>query len=447
MRQASITDAFEPRSRRGTALIAVMALSAFGPYIISGFRTEQFAVYGITALLVCGLWWMKARPGGHGTVVLGLLFVHLAIAVVGVLAPPLNTTPYQFGSALAGIDNIALPIAVLAAVWMLLASGADRSKLIRIVCWVTAWAMVINAGLAGWATGGSGPELAIFQGQPGVESVASRAEQLGRFSGIFNQPAEAGLMYSVALLAAIFLYRERARLLAMTATLLSIGGVLTVSKVFLFVGLPLGLWQAMRSAGGRQRRVAALLAATLAVWATAKSGLTPEWTGGNFLLRLLPGSDQGTVELYTAGRFGSESTLTAVVDAVMAASPVWGFGAGGLMVAYDNAWIEALAMTGLVGAALMTAILLVLAHAWWAQRRDFDPAESRLAGGLVAVVAGAAVGLPSFTANRCATILWLLLALLLLSVRTSALRSGPGSRSVSPPESTKAGLSGQSGGQ
>lgn len=433
--------------RRGRVATALIALAAFGPYLFSGFRTEQIAVYATALVLAVGVWWVKARPNGHGIAVMGLLLLQLGVSVVGAVAPPQNTTRYQLGPALAGIDNLALPIAVIGVVWTLIAAGADRTQLIRIVCAVTVWSMVINAGLAAWATGGSGPDLAIFQGQADVESVAYRAEQLGRFSGIFNQPAEAGLMYSVALLAAIYLYREKARMLAFTATALSIGGVLTISKVFLFVGLPIGIWQAVRSSGGRQRRAAAFLAAAIAAWAGAKTGMIPEWTGGQYLIRLMPGSDQGAVDLYTAGRFGGESTLAVVVNAVMESSPIWGFGAGGLAAPYDNAWVEALVMDGIFGAVLLTAVMVVLAHAWWIARPQSSPGESRLTGGLVAVVIGAAVGVPSLTVNRCATILWLLIALLLLSdsprgIKTSAWRCSPGSRRSSQPTLRQANRSG-----
>lgn len=404
-------------ARRGRVLVAAMAVSAFGPYLFSGVRIEQITVYGTFAVLVLGFWWMRATPGRHGAAVMALLVLQLTVAVIGAVDPPQNTTRYQGGDVLAGIDNLALPIAILAIVWMLHAAGGDRRALITLVCRVTVWVMIGNAGLAAWATIGSGPDLAVFQSAGTEQSVAFRAEQMGRFSGIFNQPAEAGLMYSVALLAAIYLYRQRAVLLAATGIALSLGGVLTVSKVFLLVGLPAALWQVLRSAGGQGRRMAALVAGALIAWGVLRSGVAPRWTGAKYLSRLLPGGDQDPLALYTAGRFASGSGLAQVAEAVRGSSPVWGFGAGGLGAAYDNAWIEALAINGIAGAALLTGIVVVLAHAWWSTRRTIGEAESRLAGGLVAVLVGAAMGVPSLTANRCATIVWLLLALLLLTGR------------------------------
>jgi hypothetical protein len=415
----------EPQPKRGTYVAAAIALSAFGPYLFSGFRTEQVTVYAAFAVLLLGGCWIKARPSGHGLAVAALLVVQLTFGLVSAIDPPQNTTIYQLGDPLAGIDNFALPVAVIGAMWMLLAIGADRERMIRVICWITVWAMVINAGLAISATGGDGPNLAIFQGQAEGQSVAYLAEQLGRFSGIFNQPAEAGLMNSVALLAAIYLYRRRASLLALTGTAICIGGVLTVSKTFLFVGLPLGLWQTVRATGTRQRRLAAVLAMVMLIWGAAKSGLTPEWTGGKFLIRLMPGGNQGAVDLYTAGRFGEDSTLAVVTEQIMASAPALGFGAGGLREAYDNAWVEALATGGLLGAGILTTVLVVLVYAWWCTRSTVSNAESRFAGGLVVVVLGAAVGVPALTINRCSTIVWALLALTVLGVTQRSSAKGP----------------------
>jgi hypothetical protein len=403
---------------RGTLVAGVLALGAFGPYLFSACRTEQVAVYAVAVVLAVNANWTRIRPSSTGIVVMSLLGIELLVAVIGAADPPQNTTTYQLGRALAGVDNLLLPMAVVAIVWLLLAAGAERTRLVSVVCVVTVWAMAVNAGLALWATGGGGPDLAGFQVQAGVESVAFRAEQMGRYTGVFNQPAEAGLMYSIALLAAVYLYRRRPITLAIAATAVTVGGVLTVSKIFLLIGLPVGLWQFVRASGGRRRRVIAVLLAAVLALAAVRAGPAPQWTGGKFLLRLLHGGNQGVVDLYTAGRLGDSSTLAVVTDAVLKGSPIVGYGAGGLQVPYDSAWIEALVIDGVFGAIIFTAVLVALVVAWWkARRRDGNPDLIRFAGGLVAVVGGGAVGVPSLTVNRCSTIVWLLLALLLLSAQ------------------------------
>jgi hypothetical protein len=254
-----------------------------------------------------------------------------------------------------------------------------------------------------------------------TDTVAGRASQLGRYTGIFNQPAEAGEMYSIALLAAIYHYRSDLLRFAGTSLLITVGGLLTISKVFLLVGLPIAAWQVLRQSHGRGRRFVLLAAAAVAVAALAQSGVGPQWIGGDFLAQLLhPGANGDALRLYTGGRLGNSSSLDTVVAAVLQRSPWFGYGAGGLAVPYDDAWVEALCVAGLCGAVLYTMLLATLAVCWLRRRVPAGSggarsARSRLGGGLVLLVIGASVGLPALTANRVATIAWLLIGLILLS--------------------------------
>lgn len=411
-------------SRRGRLVVATISVAAFGPYLASGVRTEQVAVYGTFALLLMSPTWIRVRPSIHGWAVAGLWCILTAIATAGAVQPAANGTRYLPGSTFAGMDNVLLPLAVMATMWLLLSAGADRDRLLRPVCGITVWAMAVNAVLAVMSFAGHSPNLDVFYNGDNAESVSFRASTMGRFSGAVNQPAEAGLLYSIALLAAIFLYRQRAVLLSVAATLLAIGGILTVSKIFLIIGAPVAAWQLVTATGGRRRRFAALAGMFLLFAAVVRSGTLPAWTGQEFLLRLLPGTGQDAVTLYTAGRLGDTSTLAGVTDAVLRTAPLFGFGSPGLRVPYDNAWVEALVVSGLVGGIVFTAVLTVLCLAWWNARGRLDASQWRFAGGIVVVLVGACGGVPALTANRCATIVWTLLTLLLLA-RRDATEAGP----------------------
>ncbi|MEH0986166.1 hypothetical protein [Micromonospora sp. CPCC 205556] len=390
-----------------------LTLGAFGPYLAPGLRTEQVGVYGaVAALFLFGLW-MRVRLTGTAQWVAAAHLTLIAVAASGVLLPPPNHTLYRPGSILAGLDNVLLPIAVVAVVGMLVGAGADPGRMLRAVCASVVWAMAGNALLAIHSAASDDTRvLAPFRLFGEAESVADRAEQLGRYSGIFNQPAEAGLVYSVAVLAALYLYQQHIGRLTVALLALTVGGVLSVSKVFLLVGVPVAIAYALL-APGRWRRLAAVGAATVAAHLVASRYLD-QWEGQSFALRLLPGSSGSSdqVGVYTAGRFGGQSTLQDVVDIMFAISPTFGVGLGGLQMAYDNGWVEVLVMAGLFGVALHTALLAALLVGW-AGVRNGRP-ESGLAGGLVLVVIGASFGLPALTANRCATAVWLLLGLLLL---------------------------------
>jgi len=151
------------------------------------------------------------------------------------------------------------------------------------------------------------------------------------------------------------------------------------------------------------------------------SGIVPGGAAAGFDNLVLPLAVMGTTWTFTVD---SRATLRAVcvalvvaamanaalaaVNAVVQSSPWFGFGAQGLAVPYDNGWVEAFVVAGACGALLYTAVLGLLVVAWWRRR-------SRFAGGLVLVVIGASMGLPALTANRVATLAWVLLTLLLFT--------------------------------
>ena len=83
-------------------------------------------------------------------------------------------------------------------------------------------------------------------------------------------------------------------------------------------------------------------------------------------------------------------------------------------MAYDNGWVEALVVGGLAGAAIYSLVLGYLLAAW---RRSPDGPATDLLGGLALLLLGASVGLPALTANRVATIAWILIVLLLARPR------------------------------
>jgi hypothetical protein len=101
------------------------------------------------------------------------------------------------------------------------------------------------------------------------------------------------------------------------------------------------------------------------------------------------------------------------VSDVLHASPWYGFGAGGLGLPYDSLWVQVLVLAGIAGLILAAVVLLMLALRLWRLRGVTGPAEWTLAGGVLVLAIGASLGLGSLTANRDATLLWLVLGILI----------------------------------
>ena len=109
--------------------------------------------------------------------------------------------------------------------------------------------------------------------------MAANAASDGRYTGIFNQPAEAGIAYGVALLLLTWLARTREWKpfpVTCAAALVITGGVLTVSKVFLLCAAPVAGLTVLR---GRARiRVAVTAGAGAAgLWLAGTAGMLPAW--------------------------------------------------------------------------------------------------------------------------------------------------------------------------
>lgn len=104
-----------------------------------------------------------------------------------------------------------------------------------------------------------------------------------------------------------------------------------------------------------------------------------------------------------------------MVSDVLHASPWYGFGAGGLATAYDSLWVQVLVLAGIAGVILVAVVLLMLAFRLWCLRGVTEPAEWNLAGAVLVLAIGASLALPSLTANRDVTLLWLVLGILIVA--------------------------------
>ena len=394
------------RDRFVNLVIVVAVASNFGPYLIGGVRTDQVVLYGTSlAVVVLAPWaWLRWRPTGLAIRLTAVWFGYVLVGITSSLGAP--TGRYLPGSALAGLDNLLLPLAALATVWLLV-TPERRERALVTACLTTVWLTAANGFLSAVAMRVDLSRILrpfwASSGQTGT--VAELAAGNGRFSGIFNQPAEAGLMYGLAGLAAVYVYRDRPSRMYLTLAPIFIGGVLCVSKVFLLAAAPLILWQVWRTA---RSRVVLVLSISVAILGLGQSRLLQDWSGAAFLQRLLRPGQSGFIDLYTAGRIGGGSSLMMVTSEVQNRSPLFGFGARGLSVAYDNGWVAALVVAGAFGAIAYTAILVILLLL----PRTLLGAERRLALGTALLAVMASVGVPALTANRSGSVLWLLVALL-----------------------------------
>lgn len=403
-------------SRGYEVWIALVTASVFGPYVVGTARTEQLMVYAsaIVAVIRRGWSWPRFKPSAIP--ILLLLLVPFVISLLDLLEPLSNGAFGQY-SVLSGINDQTLPVALILLTWHW-RSRLSPDGILRPMAAVVVLAMSLNTivALAQWRGWLPADVLQSFWTGGSGQSVAFRAAAQSRYSGEFNQPAEAGVAYSVALLLALWLAMRSSRgrrgvLLSMAVVLIAVGGLLTISKAFIFAGIPAALLFIVLSRSVRHWWLMLIVGGSVGA---VTLGLAQSDWGGYGSLAALVSPASWNIGALSAGRFGSQSTLAPVWDYVTHQSFWVGLGAGGINYAYDSLWVEALIYAGIIGLTCWIALVVVLVKRLLQGRREMPRIDRGLAGALLLVVIGAAFGLPVLTANRVTTLLWIPLTALLV---------------------------------
>jgi hypothetical protein len=397
--------------RAGRFAVLIMIISSFGPYLVGGIRTDQVVIYGLLGLVLIARRRVRATPLAQLTFATWL--VYDLVAFVGAVSPVELISVFPRGSILSGLNHLTGPLAVMLIVWAFVPPQA-ANELLTAAARLIAFLMAGNAVIAFAMTRiDLEPFLRRFWAAAGPgDTVAQLAATMGRVPGIFNQPAEAGLAYGIAGLSACYVWRTQPNRLFLLLIPIILGGLLSISKVFILGGLPLILWSVWRSKVGRGR-ITLLMVGAAPLLGLAQSESANQWVVLQNLESYVNVSGSNILSTYTAGRMGSNASLTSLWDEVTRVDPWFGFGAGGIQVAYDNGWAEAYVMAGLVGMLCYTLTLLWL---WQIARRIREPARRRFILGLVILAVGTSLGLPALTTNRASTFLWLLIALASLAL-------------------------------
>jgi hypothetical protein len=408
--------------------VIIVTSSVFGPYVIGSIRTEQVMVlFSSMAVLIFGWRRMLASKSVPPMPILILWLELLVVISISTAWPPSDLGGYVQLPIANALGAFVLPIALMLLTWFwtLLVSTRD---LINVISRTIVIAMLFNTLLSVFQLiTGNVAVVAIlprFWSNAPVNAgtsipVAVLAAENGRFTGIFNQPAEAGIAYGIALFGLIFWVQVRDGrwnlLFVLGATCLCIGGILTISKIFLLAALPIAGLLILRDRRRRARALCWLGIMVASYWLLSASGTLPEWRNGDKMFSALTNPTGSLVRTLSAGRYGSGGSLGPLATNLLHLSPWIGFGAGGVDTPYDSMWIEALAVAGVFGAALVIIVLMVLFVRWSRLRSALLGPEWRFAGATLCLALGGSFGLPSLTGNRVSTLFWLTVGVLVVA--------------------------------
>lgn len=408
-------------------IIILLFISAFGPYIFpnAGLRLEHFFIYSVFFYVIARIF-VSNYPLQFNRFVSTLLILFcltlLWITIVSLVSGGFG----NLYGALAGLENFLQPIAlVVISLWYFSKFGqTDLIRLFRTACMTVIVLLSINSVIA---ISSIFYDTRLFLGYfvlagDEIRSVSESAASMGRFSGIFNQPFESGLAYSIGILCWVYLVNTAKKISYLgwiDAVFLLIGGALSISKVFILVGLPLSLlyygWLNIGHVSFRKSTVVGFFT-IVTVFIIVATVFIEDWTGLNFFMRLFDFatiSDKGFIDTYTAGRFGSDDSKVAQRFVyTLSESPIFGFGVP-VEGALDNGYLEFFYLGGVVALSfyifmLLTILFVVLTR----QKNDSKLGKLLFILWLLTVIAG--TGAPVFTINRSSIFFWILLILGLL---------------------------------
>ena len=434
-------------ARLERAGLVALTIAVFGPYVTLGpvpVRSEQIAVYGGFALMlvlaVMGRTQLPplTRPGR--TLVL-LLLALPATLVLSVIAASVTSNRPDFVSIIAALDSQLMPVlVVLLVAWLArpLSPGSPHLTIVArtlVVC-LTVNSLVILIQIL---TGSSSWLRAFWAPAGGGQTVAELALGNGRYTGVVNQPAEAGLLYGIGLIGLVWACGWPRTWTVLAALAAGFGGLASGSKVFLVaaaVTLVLllvrpGTWRARLTQVLGLSVVLALAGGLLIV--SSSLSPTPSQVAGLGQLGGVVGGGVATtpsdgqpptlleriVYRATAGRFGPGGTLTNAFDWSSPVQAVFGPGPGKKdeRPAFDSAWVEVFILGGFLGVLALLAVMLQLGRlSRWSRS---IPRYVLMAPALFLTVLFASTGFGSLTANRTTTVFWTVFTLLAVAALPS----------------------------
>ena len=409
-----------------TAMIPVFIIvAAFGPYVFSsyGLRTEHLLLYPLL-LFAIPVFIMRQRFMQWSRPLLGILVLLLGVTLwtlaVSISGDHPTVSSYKY---ISSIENYIQPAAIIIVVlaFVRYTLYTDFLCFFQRLCRYLILLLCLNSIIACCSIFfdlSNFIRLFTFSCF-GDLSVSQLASTMGRHSGIFNQPMEAGLTYSLGLLSWGYLKRVSAKTGFtdyLTLFALIVGGALSVSKVFILGGIPLFVlyWNPVRTFKKHLNFrfvLAAIIGCCVILW------MVQFWAGWGYFVRLFEiTGETNLVVLYTGGRFGIEGiSMVDTFARIWQEAPLQGFGFGAVSC-FDNGYLEFFLQGGLV--ALLGYLTLLVIFFWqgfYGLLNGYE--EGRLLLAYFVLVMGGSLGAPVITINRFSTIFWVLTTFLFLMLQ------------------------------
>ena len=403
----------EPQSERLTvSFLAVMAVVFIGgPYIFGPVRLEHVAIYGLATLAIAvGI--KNSRSGAINSFNMTWPSIFLVVFWLGLFAWSLVRETWlliaedaRWEMALSGADSFALPASSFF-LGTVLASRLGFERAITLLTFSAAGLMAVNAAVAGFSSLLGPPAfLGIFQQSLWATELSTSEKSLDQYLGVFNLPAEAGLAYSLVSILLVQNLASRPMPSLALLFLLSVGGILSVSKVYslggvfliILIALILGGLKAVVQVG------ATIVGGTLVAWS-----LVPKTVFERIFLSASGASGETVVNVALGGRAAAQPGGVVSTGEALSESTFWGLGLSAIQtqdIALDSAFQHVWMMAGLPGSLLYAGIIASLFVGAITTKQPFRV----VAIAVFVLLMGSTLGFEPISSNRSGTLVCLTL--------------------------------------
>ncbi|MBT3926423.1 MAG: hypothetical protein HOF33_05505 [Rhodospirillaceae bacterium] len=433
---------------------SALMVSAFGPLLLPsiGIGTEQVLMYALLPVAI-GLLCIGGRSLLFYAPVLFLLFIFVfiilwtTVVTSGGVLSHVTPTTRTLSEEISSFESYFQTIVMILILGALLKgySSQNAQSLLDKAAKILIIFMSINALIA---------LASVFFNTAPITGYFVREEIVtggiplqvdsgtGRFSGIFEFPATAGHAYSLALIMWTFLVRKEKQISFVSllmAGLIIVGGIVSVSKTFLFGGFPIFFiyWLIPGRVSPRiSLKILAIIVAAIGTIAI----FIESWIGTRLIIDLFSSGGKYTpVTLFfhfISIRYGIGDDLSVggIFAYVWEMAPIQGLGFSYLGIA-DSAYLQFFMQGGLVSVLLyfgFIATIIYLGASEWYRGKEMGRLLTIL--GIFVFLAG--VGSPVITTARISVIFWVIL-MLVFAVRAAQRAERTGQDKIIPNAKSK----------
>lgn len=348
-------------------ILFLILISSIGPYIFKrfGLRLEHIVIYS-------GFIFYIAKNNSLNIKSSKVFSIMILSLLIPILAELSNKDVTNYAQLFAGIDNYLL-FAMVYYIASIYIKKYKKFDFLKNLILLNLNILSINSIIALLQSAGFLSNFLTFFHSTTLEnletdvlSVSVSSSNMMRFSGIFDQPLEAGFAYSLGLLSLIYISKfkiiSNIKLL-LYMFLLVLGGSLCVSKVFIYGGMFLSIIYIVII----QKLNLKLILFCLSAIGVTFMGLL--FSGGlEFFQRLLIFKDILANVLY--GRYEEGSGIINGINSLVGVHFIIGNGFTGVSI-YDSGYFQYIMQGGMLELALQFYLIMYLTLTSYVKSKDF----------------------------------------------------------------------------